>query len=323
MQGDKNGTDPDSVLQGQGVNEGYGQQDASRRYDERQLYGGQHSPQQKEPFYKSTWFIVLMLIFIPVVGIPLAWVFKKPDSKPGRVVLTVLSAFILVIGLASFSGGRGSSSDGSSTKETSSQQSMQQTKKEATLESISAIYSGKTTEGINLTSSNTGIKVTGVYSDGSQKTVTGWAIATPAVLVAEQTSTVTITYDNKSCDLSVACTSVTPETYKAACTPMDYDSLARDPDTYKGKQVSVTGEVIQVQEDSSGTMYRINITEGDYGIWKDTVLVASSGTGTGTRILEDDMVTVYGVSAGLFTYTSVMGASITVPSISAEYVDLN
>ena len=39
------------------------------------------------------------------------------------------------------------------------------------------------------------------------------------------------------------------------------------------------------------------------------------------RILEDDIVTLYGKMRGTYTYTSVMNASITVPLMYAEYID--
>lgn len=42
---------------------------------------------------------------------------------------------------------------------------------------------------------------------------------------------------------------------------------------------------------------------------------------TKTRILEDDTITIYGVSVGEYTYQSVMGASITVPGVLIEKID--
>lgn len=54
----------------------------------------------KEPFYKKTWFIVVLLLLFPPAGIPLAWVFKKPGNKAARIVLTVISALVVVYVLA-------------------------------------------------------------------------------------------------------------------------------------------------------------------------------------------------------------------------------
>lgn len=43
------------------------------------------SQQPKEPFYKKAWFVVLMCIFLPPVGIILLWVSKKPKNMVGRI----------------------------------------------------------------------------------------------------------------------------------------------------------------------------------------------------------------------------------------------
>ena len=165
--------------------------------------------------------------------------------------------------------------------------------------------------------------VTATYNDGSTATVNGFTITTPATLTAEQDSTVTIEYRGFTCDLTVTCTSVSPETYKVSCQDIAYDELARNPDSYIGQRVKYTGEVIQVIEDGTTATYRINVTQGDYGLWDDTVLVYYRFSDGQSRFLEDDIVTFYGMSGGLYTYESTMGASITVPLVYAEYIDLN
>ncbi len=53
-----------------------------------------------EKFYKKTWFISLVCIFAPYIGVILLWVFKKPLRKPARIGCTVLLciwAFIIII----------------------------------------------------------------------------------------------------------------------------------------------------------------------------------------------------------------------------------
>ncbi len=44
----------------------------------------------KEKFYKKTWFIVLMLLFIPPVGLVLMWISKKSWNKVIKIILTVI-----------------------------------------------------------------------------------------------------------------------------------------------------------------------------------------------------------------------------------------
>ena len=109
-----------------------------------------------------------------------------------------------------------------------------------------------------------------------------------------------------------------PENYKSICKSVSYSDIARDSNGLKGQYFKFTGEVIQVLD---GT-YRMNVTVNDYGFYSDTIMFIYD-TGSGDRILEKDIVTIWGTSQGLLTYTSVLGADITVPSISARYVTIN
>ena len=102
-------------------------------------------------------------------------------------------------------------------------------------------------------------------------------------------------------------------------TGITYDQLARTPDNYKGKKVKFTGKVIQVMESSGETDLRIAVN-GDY----DTVLlVAYDPSITSTRVLEDDNVTIKGISNGLYTYKSTMSGNITIPLIKVDIININ
>lgn len=93
-------------------------------------------------------------------------------------------------------------------------------------------------------------------------------------------------------------------------TKKNYESFARDEETYKGKTLSFTATVIQVLEDSSTTTYRLAV-DGSY----DAIFLAAiDNDDLDGRILEDDTVTVEALSAGLYTYSSTLGGKITVPS---------
>lgn len=273
--------------------------------------------QNKNPFYKKLWFCVLMILLIPPVGIALIWIYKQPKSKAARVVLTILAAFIIIIGISSM--GSGSSTSQSESNGSSTSTSVIQSKE---LESISAIYSGSTEAGTSINNDNTGISVTATYSDGTTEQVTGWSVDNPGELVASQTSDFNISYQGKTCSLSIACTTLDETSYKNSCEKIPYDDLARTPDNYTGSNVVFEGEVIQVIEGTGNTTYRINVTKGDYGIWDDTVLVYFENDSSSPRILEDDIVTFYGTYGGLYTYESTMGASITVPLVYAEFIDI-
>lgn len=97
-----------------------------------------------------------------------------------------------------------------------------------------------------------------------------------------------------------------------------FDQLARRPDDYTGKYVQFKGKVIQVMEDNSSTSLRI-VVDDDY----DKVILATLYSDIlDERVLEKDTVVIKGVSAGLFTYESIFGASITVPSIIVDEIEI-
>ena len=111
--------------------------------------------------------------------------------------------------------------------------------------------------------------------------------------------------------------------YKSNCQKYSYDIIARSPNRYKNKQAKFYGKVIQVmQEKVDGKIYytlRIG-TGGSY--YYDNVIFASySADENEPRILEDDMITIYGNLGGEYTYETVMGSEMTIPLIHIEYID--
>ena len=110
--------------------------------------------------------------------------------------------------------------------------------------------------------------------------------------------------------------------YKSSCVEYNYDMIARDPDTYKGTYGKYTGEIIQVLEDGNEVQLRVNITKDRYG-YSDTIYIVYLLKDGESRLLEDDVITIYGMNAGTISYKSVLGATITIPCVYAEYIDLN
>ena len=271
----------------------------------------------KTKWYQKTWFTVLMLILFWPVGLCLMWINRKNWNTVVKIIITAL--FIL------FGIGLYISDDESVNTKSDNSTIVSDTgnKKEKTVASISATYNGSTEAGTVLDANNKGITVTATYDDGTSNTVTDFTISTPATLEAEQESNVTIEYNGVSCVLNVKCTTLSPETFKAQCQDIPYEDLARTPDSYIGQYVKFTGEIVQVIDDGTSATYRINVTQGDYGLWKDTVLVTYDYQDNQSRFLEDDIVTFYGTSTGLYTYQSTMGGNITIPSVVAGYIDLN
>ena len=93
--------------------------------------------------------------------------------------------------------------------------------------------------------------------------------------------------------------------------PLTYEDLARNPEENTGKPVEFYGEVIQVVEGDMFSQYRF-IINGDYD---QVILLEILNSQLDERILEGDLLTITGVSEGNLTYTTVLGASVTVPAI--------
>lgn len=121
------------------------------------------------------------------------------------------------------------------------------------------------------------------------------------------------------------------EAFKSSCTEIDYKTLSRNPDKYKGDNFVITGEVIQVLESDSWfndtTTLRINITKEeleylDEPLWSDPIIATVTIPNGEDRILEDDIITFWGTCDGLYTYQSILGQSISVPKIDIEYYQI-
>lgn len=100
---------------------------------------------------------------------------------------------------------------------------------------------------------------------------------------------------------------------------VDYKELARNPDQYIGKYLTYSGKVIQVIEGDTEVQHRIAVNN-DY----DSVIYVSYPKNmVSSRVLEDDYVTIYGMSMGLLSYQSTMGGKITIPSVYLDRIELN
>lgn len=110
--------------------------------------------------------------------------------------------------------------------------------------------------------------------------------------------------------------------YIDKCETISYEKLARNPDSYKGDYFEFTGEVIQVIQSGRHVELRVNVTREDlYGttMYSDTIYVETKLQEDGDRILEGDIITLYGVCDGLYTYTTIFGATMSIPKIDAAY----
>lgn len=118
-------------------------------------------------------------------------------------------------------------------------------------------------------------------------------------------------------------------TYQPKCTTIEYSKLARNPNMYIGNDYTFTGEVIQVLIGSNNQVdLRVNVTPKRYSYssetyYEDTMYVIYKySSSVESRILEGDIITMYGSYQGICTYESIFGQQISIPMLNALYIDI-
>lgn len=118
--------------------------------------------------------------------------------------------------------------------------------------------------------------------------------------------------------------------YIDSCETISFKDLSRNPDKYKGEKFTFTGEVIQVQEPTFGDTVelRMNVTKTTYDYidtvtYSDTIYATVEIPDGADRILEGDIITIYGECDGLYSYTSVLNAKISLPKIDIAYYSID
>lgn len=111
--------------------------------------------------------------------------------------------------------------------------------------------------------------------------------------------------------------------YKKRCVTYDYRTVARDPHVYEGELARFTGKVVQVMESGRSVILLVNVTK-DNSSYRDTVYVTyTRKSDQESRVLVDDIVTMYGTLAGLKSYETILGSTATIPALVAEYIDVH
>ncbi len=105
---------------------------------------------------------------------------------------------------------------------------------------------------------------------------------------------------------------------------VSYEDLMRYSESYSGKWVCFTGEIIQVVSDIPELELRIATKEDEWmGYWEE-IIYLYAGNYSGMRLLEGDLIQFCGVSKGILTYEAILGNQISVPEIETDdlYVKL-
>ena len=110
--------------------------------------------------------------------------------------------------------------------------------------------------------------------------------------------------------------------YKNKSEKISYEKLARTPSKYEGKFIRFRGRVVQVCSEATSSLYysSYRVATSSYG--GNVIYIYVDNYGSESRILEDDTIDFYGVFDGLYTYETVLGATVTIPCMTVEYVAL-
>lgn len=103
---------------------------------------------------------------------------------------------------------------------------------------------------------------------------------------------------------------------------LNFKTVSRDPNSYKGQNYKFSGKVLQVMESSNIGYTYVAMRIATRGSYNDVVYVTYNRSDGESRILEGDRVTVQGTLDGLYTYTSTVGKSVTLPLFAADTVAL-
>ena len=105
--------------------------------------------------------------------------------------------------------------------------------------------------------------------------------------------------------------------FKDNCSPLDYESILRNPDDFWGCTFTFSGTVFQViKQDDSYVDFLLFTGHNNeyihiYYLYKDN----------DSRILENDELTIYGTFYKLYDYVSMLGTNHSIPEIAVEFIE--
>lgn len=114
--------------------------------------------------------------------------------------------------------------------------------------------------------------------------------------------------------------------YKKLCSKYNYKDLLRNPSDYYDKNAYYFGQILQVVSNKANyKSYRVGVdcTKYSYidGYYCDNdIFVEYYGNDV---FIEDDMVKMWGTMNKTYTYTTVLGTSLTIPKFEAKIMELN
>lgn len=100
-----------------------------------------------------------------------------------------------------------------------------------------------------------------------------------------------------------------------------YDELFRNNEKYIGTTIYFKGQILQIQEISTNSyILRVATKESSIGSYFEDVIFVNY---KGKRLLEGDIIELWGKVKGLKSYTAVLGNEVTIPEVNALHVELS
>lgn len=120
---------------------------------------------------------------------------------------------------------------------------------------------------------------------------------------------------------------ISEDDYKAECQTVDYKELCRYPEKYEGTKIVVQVKVSQIIDANfSGNekAWRTYTDNSGYGFYADDeYYMLDKRGGDAVKILDDDIITVYGEFTGLEKITRALTSTTDeLPRIEVKYADL-
>lgn len=107
-----------------------------------------------------------------------------------------------------------------------------------------------------------------------------------------------------------------------ASSSQSYGDLLRRPEDYVGKTLRCQGEVLQDVGDGS---YRVATGKGYFGSYTEDdmfIVIDDDGEAAGTRLVEEDIIDFAGTILQPCSYTTIFGATRTIPMVSVEWIQM-
>lgn len=120
---------------------------------------------------------------------------------------------------------------------------------------------------------------------------------------------------------------ISEDDYKAECQTVDYKELCRYPEKYEGTKIVVKVKVSQIIDanfSGSEKAWRAYTDNSGYGFYADDeYYMLDKRGGDAVKILEDDIINVYGEFTGLEKITRALTSTTDeLPRIEVKYADL-